>query len=143
MNELEEQLINFETAKSADKKGFDIKCKKGFWLNSKYNKDGDEIDWMREMKDSEILKLRESNTFQIGNPFIYRPTQSLLQRWLREKHKILVVPIYTGNDNIDQFTCNIQKFHGGYLSPTIYLKFQKSYEEALEVGLQEGLKLIK
>jgi hypothetical protein len=74
---------------------------------------------------------------------IYAPTQSLLQKWLREVHNITIsVNSYTINKtkqvqwSIDVKYINPQSLifeHDGY----------DIYEECLEIGLQEALKLIK
>jgi len=71
---------------------------------------------------------------------ISRPTQSLLAKWLREVHNIIVTPLPTKT----KWFFNIQ--WGGV--ETNYEDFDSdeyysTYEEALEIGLQEGLKLIK
>ena len=72
-----------------------------------------------------------------------RISQSLLARWLREKHNIHTwVTPYTkeGRFNInplsipDGYRCDIYPFAKSMVYDT--------YEEALEIGLQEGLKLI-
>lgn len=75
---------------------------------------------------------------------IIAPTQSLLQRWLREKHGIhvwvhpnLIWQTYHHKGIVDRketHNTNIA-FDGESMKDT--------YEEALEVGLQEALKLIK
>lgn len=63
---------------------------------------------------------------------IYNVSQSQLQRWLREKFKIHVI-----------INC-LDEFCWSYHIPNIGgEKDFKTYEEALEYALQEGLKLIK
>ena len=71
------------------------------------------------------------------------PTQSLLQKWLREKHNIIVT-----SDCAIEGEWWYQLKH----SPTEMIRIYKStgllgdsktYEEALEKGLIEALKLIK
>lgn len=69
-------------------------------------------------------------------------TQALLQKWLREKHNILVEPSWEGTHEIYSINYRII-----ILGNTIYKDFRgcfdgQSYEEALEAGLQEALKLI-
>lgn len=116
---MEEQLITFETAKLAKEKGYDIECEKYF------NEDGElwaYIKWMEDLRDD--------------IPFI--PTQSLLQRWLREEHNIDVwaVPF----KNIDD-----EKAYDFTSDCDIYSESEigySTYEQALEIGLQEALKLI-
>ena len=66
-----------------------------------------------------------------------------IQKWLREKHNILVEPSWEGTHEIYSINYRII-----ILGSTIYKDFRgcfdgQSYEQALEVGLQEALKLIK
>jgi hypothetical protein len=62
------------------------------------------------------------------------PTQSLLQRWLREVHNI---DINMAKDSLDIYHCSV------YNNLTVCNPlFSRQYEEALEKGLQEALKLI-
>ena len=128
---MQEQLVSFETAKLAKEKGFDERT----------------ILWFG--KNDEIINLFGAKTFNsnIGNRSDFQccaPTQSLLQKWLREKHSIHIVVnptiemywtfglINLGNENI--------KLNG----PIVYNNHDyNTYEEALEIGLQEALKLIK
>lgn len=66
------------------------------------------------------------------------PTQSLLQKWLREEHNIKVESLFNtlSNDYYINIVYNenniLRRFIGTY----------KTYEQALEVGLYEALKLI-
>ncbi len=68
------------------------------------------------------------------------PTQSLLQKWLREVHLISIkVDDFTYNSKI-RYDVNVVPLGSQEDTPSEVLK---SYEEALEKGLQEALKLIK
>jgi hypothetical protein len=142
---MEDQLVTFETAKLAKEKGFDIKCDRAFWFNSTYHKDGEPVEIV---STGNIDKLKKSVNFEIGNPFVYRPTQSLLQRWLRQVYNLYV------NYDVSPLTGNWEWFiHKlGYNETTGDLTtliaessshyFLEPYD-ALEVGLQEALKQIK
>lgn len=97
---------------------------------------------------SETAKLAKEKGFNIRDPKYWYPnvTQSLLQKWLREVHKVLVFPFIAWNlitwgynihfiDSKDVYEeLDKRVYHGANY---------KSYEEALESGLQEALKLIK
>jgi hypothetical protein len=81
------------------------------------------------------------------NEIIYAPTQSLLQKWLRDEHQLLVIPLYSYNDyphwcvhveNILVGEDNVL-ISGMDFEPALYL----TYEEALEKGLQIALNLLK
>jgi hypothetical protein len=129
---MKEQLITFETAKLAKEKGFNIPTKKAY---KEYK--GVQFKTVNEFK---VKKYNHNNLN--GNCLnISAPTQSLLQKWLREVHRVnnsYIIPDGHGNYvpwkgllTMD----NLYLFHRE-------LKF-KTYEEALEEGLIEALKLIK
>ena len=65
------------------------------------------------------------------------PTQSLLQKWLREKHDIHITITSISQES---WQYHIQK-PKDKLGDNYEEDFE-NYEEALEVGLQEALKLI-
>ena len=119
---MEEQLISFETAKLAKEKGFnEIPC--------------------HYVYDEGILK----QSYQAFNRlnFELAPTQSLLQKWLRDKHNINVLfNTYHVGEPIKgvSYGCYIIDNIKGRLSSN--LAHYTIYEEALEKGLQEALKLI-
>lgn len=116
---MEEQLINFETAELAKKKGFDEKC---IWYYC-----GNQP----KLKQINLKGLQNSDFIS----FISAPTQSLLQKWLREKHNIKVYLIWY-DDKLTEPRWSI------YVNKT-YINGNSNYENALEIGLQEALKLIK
>ena len=67
------------------------------------------------------------------------PTQSLLQKWLREVHNIHVIAVSGGENGLPSYDyCVMVNRINHNLDDGDY-----SYEEALEKGLQESLKLIK
>lgn len=130
---MEEQLISFETAKLAKEKGFDILCKK--YYNG--------VDILHTSKTSILHEAYR----------MYAPTQSLLQKWLREKHKTFVYSNSgirgTRNSRTElYFTCQLSqrrpwKEERKYGLTHLSFETFKTYEEAIEKGLQEALKLIK
>lgn len=130
---MEDQLITFETAKLAKEKGFD-------WAVSWYathkrkaptNPDSfyPELSTFKNWNDNEGLKFYERYSL---------PTQSLLQKWLREVHNLHIQPIYNKstrycirlNDECENAVGNM------------FEEYFETYEKALEEGLQEALKLI-
>lgn len=137
---MNEQLIQYQTAILAKEKGFDIPV----WdFIDTY---GDINSLMGYIGDSFQEKYDMAKEFVD----IYLPTQSLLQKWLREVHDIYIdileyydekdLPLYDKKfpkpigffcwDKYDDNFCEegAEKF--------------KTYEEALEAGLFEALKLI-
>lgn len=132
---MEEQLITFDTAKLAKKKGFDIPTLYGVYgqkMKLTYNEPYELVNWNARTKQQPKSKATSI------------PTQSLLQRWLREEHNMHILMNVGMNDGTKQtFYCNVflfgkNKYIGKFRSKTsIY-----TYEEALEIGLYQALKLI-
>ena len=118
---MKDELITFKTAKLAKEKGFPHI---NLGLNNMYDKNGNFYNSVGPTFD-------EVNSFQA-------PTQSLLQKWLREKKNIVVLPYLYDRDREDIFSYEIVRRINNLKCETPYL----SYEEALEKGLQETLKLI-
>jgi hypothetical protein len=141
-----EELITFETALLAKEKGFDIPVLYGVYgykMKLTSEKSGTLINWNTKSKQQKHSKATSV------------PTQSLLQKWLREKHIIDTNPI-----------CNYhhqkgRMYHAGIIFinakgevdiiiipetdkslDTIH-RYYESYEKAIEEALQEALKLIK
>ena len=119
---MKEQLIKFETAELAKKKGFEINSNGSYDLTNGVKLDVNHVIGHIHCKD----------TCSIA-------TQSLLQKWLREKHNIhiAVVSSFTGNWAAWLYSL---KPYGQILDDEIDYE---SYENALEKGLFEALKLIK
>lgn len=83
----------------------------------------------------------------LGYPFLTYPnvpTQSLLQKWLREIHFIFIKVDLNPNDDTYSFYGDY-KPNGvwTYIESDIENTGYKSYEDALEAGLLVGLKLIE
>ena len=124
---MEEQLISFETAVLAKEKGFKIPTPVMYKGNERSY--GHNNEWGIDEK-------RLDGEFPYRNQQWYSiPTQSGLQKWLREKHNIHLIAYK--NINIDGYDwCFITT--DGITNINSY----KTYEEAYEIGLQEALKLI-
>jgi hypothetical protein len=120
---MEEQLITFETAKLAKEKGLtysDVGC-----------------------------SFRPNGEFTYGRndeSFFPAPTQSLLHKWLREKHFLycVIIPTITGDwaFKVIDIQCNpehpIERPPYNNVNAFDY----PIYEKALEDALQEALKLL-
>lgn len=127
---MKEQLITFDTAKLAKEKGFNVKCichltgKAHIPINISYDVDNHHtvkiIDWNNSDTNISV------------------PTQSLLQRWLREVHGIVVF-IAPMIPHCDSFGVTIY-YENGHVEKS--LGFRPTWEEMLEAGLYEALKLI-
>ena len=112
-----EGLISFETAKLAEEKGFKKLC------DFSYDEDG----------------ILTGNCEQSYN--YVAPTQSLLQKWLREEHHLIVIVAYQYEHDSTPYSYWIYKENNS-LPLNQWINDLKTYEEALEKGLQEALKLI-
>ena len=80
---MKEQLINFETAKSAKEKGVKLDINGLYWEDGSYDS-GENALVYEEFQD-----------------VMSAPTQSLLQKWLREVHDIFIsIKIFAFYSNI-------------------------------------------
>lgn len=147
---MEEKLINLETAvllkdksfveevhnyfsKDKDEKNFSLK--QGF--NDNYWGDNYNHNW----NDREPFRPFNENCYSA-------PPQSLVQKWLREVHNIefdiIVTKIGENRKSYDIFIIDTSKVEVKQNKKVLYSFFNfKNYEEVLELGLQEALKLIK
>lgn len=150
---MEEQLITLETAKLAKEKGFDWKTHDYFNKNKYSTKYKHSIGYIDDYWGDNYNYDWNTN----GEPFkpfskdCYSvPTQSLLQKWLREIHKI---DIYVKGYGFGYYPChnNVPPANQGnvkYIDRRWNLQNEErfddliTYEQALEKGLQEALKLI-
>ena len=130
---IEESYVSFDTARMLKEAGFDARC------YVQYSDIG--VQW-----DS-----TSPSNFNADDWAYSCPTQALAARWLREAHGIHVViteEAYTNGINYLwqvliynplSVDCWDNKSTGMYGDNGEY----KTYEEALEAGLQEAIKLIK
>jgi hypothetical protein len=134
---MEEQLITFDTAKLAKEKGFDLEfCNVG-WHGDFGDLNGDSYPFLGTYSFYKSMYCNNKDEHQIQ-----RPTQSLLQRWLREIHNIhlLLEPYY---DEQKVLVYGFDLITERTEEETIMEKGFKTYEDGLEIGLQEALKLIE
>lgn len=133
---MKEQLIDFETAKLAKAKGFNqivgigVKYNLGQYYNHKGELNGAfSIEHLRS-----IVNKEEANS----EPIVAAPTQSLLQKWLREVHSI-IVSVDIGDDRTYFISLTVISHNSN--GDNIWGNY-KTYEEALDNGLQEALEQI-
>jgi len=135
---MKEQLINFETAKLAKEKGFN-------WETYLRYQDGN-------LTGGALFNHNSISMQSVWNVLLCSaPSQSFLQKWLRDIYKIHIelnlnfcpdapneygygISIMTNCDNFDEV-----QWIGNDLTGVWF----KSYEEAIEAGLIKGLNLIK
>ena len=170
MFKMKEQLISFETAKLAKEKDFNILQHSYYFEDGEFKENslkgtngyyGEEYEFdlsefNENWNDKWLTKKTGDRCFGCSKQKGYletfsAPTQSLLQRWLREVHNIYVesyhdltsdgtkIQFYTSWGFLQQKDKNGNRNVNGW-----YDEYNdwKTYEEALEIGLQEALKLI-
>lgn len=125
---MKEPLISFETAKLAFEKGYPVF--NNFSKSNFYNRRTKNLIYF-------------GRTGQQTKEHLYgAPTQSLLQKWLREVYKIHVEVKTYSCSMPEEFTYSVSillKSYGSWIEIDSYL----NYEEALEKGLQEALKILR
>jgi len=130
---MNEQLITFETAKIAKEKGFSTGT---YYLWETY-------ECNKKLETPKLCKHEAENYNSEGDGISFEaPTQSLLQKWLREEHNIHLVCWWY--DKEDKFYTEIGRKteHNLFVQTGDVTKMFNTYEEALETGLLEALKLI-
>ena len=142
---MKEQLINFETAKLAKEKGFNVETLHFYCKNRTCDYIKTPYKYSFEVNaNQETLINGEIDNFGYGITWS-APTQSLLQKWLREVHNIeIYVHKFKPNGAYPKgYYCVSRPLihYSNEMKDWIFTNF-KTYEEALEVGLQEGLKLL-
>ena len=116
---MEEQLIKYKTSRLAKGKGFDEYIQQ-FYLE--------------ESEDEEVWEDDETMDMYEDDEIFYAPTQTLLQKWLREIHNIIVIPDYDVNTK-DFFYWVITDGETRGIKRDSF----KTYEEAFEKGYKKGL----
>lgn len=135
---MKEQLVSLKTARSAMKQGFILSHP--LYL---YDENGEILDLKRSF---DLTR----QTFILDSTTTLAPTQSLLQKWLREVHGINIFMSFKPNikkwDFIPYFMSMDAKeyieYNSNYTKQNNKRRFD-TYEDALEIGLQEALKLIQ
>ena len=134
LNIMEEQLLSFGTANLAKDKGCDLYLyRDNEWHY--IDEEGDEF-WCNY--DPRVCYPNAQRLVQCS--------QSLLQKWLREKHSLYIILEETETLSLDSgigFYYKIIKVKDKeHLRLDYNMYFYKTYEEALEAGLKEALQLI-
>lgn len=132
---MQEQIIKYETAVIAKEKGFDWKV--SAFIENTGPMSGNILhnDMVKENYNDFDFKFHEDSCVCSA------PTQSLLQKWIRDVHNIYttVISSYVNNELVkDAFL-----FENPHLKKVNQCKnYYPTYEEALEAGLIEALKMI-
>ena len=177
---MEEQLVSFETAILAKEKGFDERvpffyteesglyrfseCEMFYGLLSKeddadhYIQNSSKFSVWDKQNKVDIPNKVEYNSKTMVTVKCTAPTQSLLQKWLRETYniKVFVIPnfesvnIMKDSNKIVTGYYDIYKILPYFFEAIIFVKDKNrfystshdTYEKALETGLIEALNLI-
>ena len=144
---MKDTRIIFETAKLAKEKGFNERVHYFYKVKSE-----NDIELYGCSKKQIVgfkghvpiyHKVRDYHTNKEKlNAKLYRcsaPTQSLLAKWLKEEYNIIVLVDYEGIDGYYYKFYSYKEENKNYDASD---KNYNTYEEALEAGLQEALKLI-
>ena len=134
-----ETLIQFKTAELAKEKVYNINTYSNCWVKTTDNK----IIHNSERDDMNYLHDRVTT-------HLFQPSQSALQKWLREVHNILVdVVAYYDEEQLPLSKSNLQKPKGYFAWDYYSERFNEEeavkfdvWEDAFEYGLFEALKLI-
>jgi len=118
-----EKIIKFKTAKLAKEKGFTAKIGGLYIIGGNLN---GKIGMASDAED-----------------YVQAPTQSLLQKWLREAHNLHIsitrVMVMTNGEG---YLLEIRDWRSEE-TPEPLVDYFKTHEEALEKGVYKSLKLIK
>lgn len=135
---MEEQYINIETAKIAKEKRFNISCSRIFYEDKwRISEFGNSQTYYSFMWLQECDKDWEKNYL--------RPTQSLLQKWIREVHHVIVEIRFMGGITTMTAWYDYVIYSNEVTSNNkekLSLNY-KTYEDALEAALIDALNLIK
>lgn len=129
---MEDQIVSFETAKLAKEKGFDeflptyythVKADPSVQIDDK---------WFRNSQFPET-------SYRLCSA----PTQSLLQRWLRDKYKLHVFVMPYDDKELQQLLFEnklVDKDFNEFSSFNFTHTYEECLEEALQLSLNELLK---
>jgi hypothetical protein len=150
---MEETRITFETAKLAKEKKFDLNVSSFFQSNQEIVNEINAAEINSKLYCRSYLpafKLFHNANSNTEQDWYSRPTQGLLQKWLREVHNIDVEPylilMESNNRELEQdfdvkeYTYKLKDKGISQFVGNDGVK--PSYDESFEIGLQEGLKLI-
>lgn len=134
---MKEPLISFETAKLAKEKGFKLQSTPFGYVTKFYRP-----------STGTLLSYGRTGRSKL-NTLIYAPTQSLLQKWLREIYQIDITVITNWSFSIRTYRVGLSYILNNKVEIWFSKKEDKvsfieynTYEEALEVGLYQALKLV-
>lgn len=125
---MKEEIINHETGILAKRAGFD-------WpTNAAY------VDLREFRGKNELTEFATANNHNKKPHRVSIPTQSHLQRWLRDRHRINFSIEY--DHYTTYYTINFEHVDRTGVFCSFYVDRDTSYESVLEKGLQYALKYL-
>lgn len=135
---MKEELISFSTAILAKEKGFNVKSYKCYYPYKEIFESHNRVFDNSFTWDTIFIE-DNSNWCKLGECY-YAHTQSILQQWLREVHK-MHIEVRWWSDNT--YSAQLISDNYDWADSDEYEAWgEESYEDALEIGLEEGLKVI-
>jgi hypothetical protein len=130
---MKEQLITFKTAFLAKENGICNTFNSGTQYVSAFYCEENDLSTLKETEFS-------MEDCSIDDRY-FRPTQSLLQKWIRDIHKIHLHICYL--PEIKKWNADIYRLPNNSLLNNPFTLQKDDYEDVVELGLFEALKLIK
>jgi len=139
-----DELIKIKTAKLAKEKGFNVICNAYYYLEQP--KAGrlqpfGSISYDEEDGWYEYNHHRGCDVKIEFDSFVFAPTQTQLQKWLRDVHTIYVLMDNYNDINGNHIGWKYKIFKDNKLVDS--MGGVSEYEHMLEYGLEKGLELIK
>lgn len=136
---IHDEIVTYEVAKLAKEKGFNEECR-DFYCDDKLQKRITRTSCNRQVTSFDYCSNSMLEDYDSPKEYynIAAPTQSLLQRWLREEKGYYVCPYYDNNEF--KWTYSIREKTGDMWILLVgeTPSFDK-YEEAMEAGLKFAL----
>lgn len=138
---MEDKIVSYETALLAKEIGFDWEC------NHVYNV-VKRLELLEYYKEDGTGVIKNSRVDDISTGHIYlctAPAQSILQKYLRERHNIYVsVHFDSYSPDVPEYYAVVKSISSKNMGERLLDGFTlySNYEDALEEGLFESLKLI-
>lgn len=133
---IEESYVSLDTAKMLKEAGFNVPCR-GVYVTDRTG--------YYEFREYDNKQTKDDLCWNTEDGFQYEylaPTQALAARWLREEHNIMIVPFFDDYMGKWYYVIDGVKKQSGIKCVQSASDYD-NYENALEAGLQEAIKLIK
>jgi len=144
---MKEDFITYKTAKLANEKGVKIDINSFFAIDDYLYDEGTrfEVSECTCHTEDDYCTCLSGEEYSYSKKCIYAPTQSLLQKYLRNNHKIVVISRPSAVGQYDTIVWNYDIYtilFNGTFKVDVGKILTEEYEQALEIGLQGGLKLL-